>query len=224
MELARAVGLLVPACFIVQGSHPLFVIERYDRSQGKDGLTHRIHQQDFCQAQGFTSEQKYEDKGGPTIKQAYEIILQHFPAKKRLVSVTNLLDWVAFNLLIGNNDSHSKNISLLLQPEGLTLAPFYDLLCSAIYPRLQREFSFSIGGQRDFTKISKKNTEVLEKDLGLKTGTFGRHILTLAAKIEKERTSIAERVQREHPEAKIPARISTLISKRIKSLQLQGIN
>jgi serine/threonine-protein kinase HipA len=223
MELARAVGLLVPACFVLPGRHPLFVIERYDRSQGNDGLTHRIHQQDFCQAQGFTSEQKYEDKGGPTIKQDYELILKHFPAKKRLRSLTNFLDWVAFNLLIGNNDSHSKNISLLLQPEGLTLAPFYDLLCSAIYPRLQREFSFSIGGQSDFTKISKRNTEVLENDLGLKAGTFGRHILTLAAKIEKEQTSVAKRVQREHPKAKIPTRISTLISDRIKSLQLQGI-
>lgn len=224
MELARAVGLLVPACFVLPGTHPLFVIERYDRSQGKDGRTHRIHQQDFCQAQGFTSEQKYEDKGGPTIKQDYELILQHLPAKKRLASLANFLDWVAFNLLIGNNDSHSKNISLLLQPEGLTLAPFYDLLCSAIYPRLQREFSFSIGGQRDFTKISKRNTEFLEKDLGLKVGTFGRHILTLAAKIEKEQTSVAKRVQSEHPEAKIPARISKLISDRIKSLQLQGIS
>ena len=90
---------------------PLFVIERYDRSQGHDGLTHRIHQQDFCQAQGFTREQKYEDKGGPTLKQGYELILKHFPAKKRLRSLINLLDWVAFNLLIGNNDSHSKNIS-----------------------------------------------------------------------------------------------------------------
>ncbi len=223
MELARAVGLLVPACFVLPGRHPLFVIERYDRSQGYNGLTHRIHQQDFCQAQGFTSEQKYEDKGGPTIKQSYELILKHFPAKKRLRSLTNFLDWVAFNLLIGNNDSHSKNISLLLQPEGLTLAPFYDLLCSAIYPRLQREFSFSIGGQRDFTKISKRNTEILEKELGLKTGAFGRQILTLAEKIEKERTSVAKRIEREHPKAKIPARISTLISDRIKSLQLQGI-
>jgi serine/threonine-protein kinase HipA len=186
-------------------------------------MTRRIHQQDFCQAQGLTSEQKYEDKGGPTIKQAYELILEHFPAKKRLGSVTNFLDWVAFNLLIGNNDCHSKNISLLLQPDGLTLAPFYDLLCSAIYPKLQREFSFSIGGQRDFTQISKRNMEALEKDLVLKTGTFLRHILTLIAKIEKEQTSVAKRIQHEHPEAKIPARISALISDRIKSLQLQGI-
>jgi serine/threonine-protein kinase HipA len=224
MELARAAGLHVPACFVLPGRHPLFVIERYDRSQAKDGLVKRIHQQDFCQAQGFTSEQKYEDKDGPTIKQDYELILKHIPAKKRFSCLTSFLDWVAFNLLIGNNDSHSKNISLLLQSDGLTLAPFYDLLCSAIYPRLQREFSFSIGGQRDFTKISKKNTEIMEKELGLKVGTFGRHILTLAEKIESERVSVANRIQREHPEAKIPNRISALIRDRIKSLKMQGVN
>ncbi|NDC23344.1 MAG: hypothetical protein EBZ49_04360 [Proteobacteria bacterium] len=55
MELARAVGLEVPSCQVVDGDHPLFVIERYDRQLNKaDGSTHRIHQQDLCQAQGFS--------------------------------------------------------------------------------------------------------------------------------------------------------------------------
>jgi len=56
---------------------------------------------------------------------------------------------------------------MLLQPEGLTLAPFYDLLCTAIYPKLQREFPYSMGGQRNFVKISAKNTNVLEKNYSI---------------------------------------------------------
>ena len=31
MRLAGMVGLEVPNCFIIEGRHPLFVIERYDR-------------------------------------------------------------------------------------------------------------------------------------------------------------------------------------------------
>ena len=44
MELARAVGLQVPASFVLHGCHPLFVIERYDRSHDQQGQTRRIHQ------------------------------------------------------------------------------------------------------------------------------------------------------------------------------------
>jgi len=38
--------------------------------------------------------------------------------------------------LIGNADAHAKNISLLLPEEGSRLAPFYGLMCTAVYPEL----------------------------------------------------------------------------------------
>ena len=69
MTLARLVGLPVPHCEINEDhDHPLYIVERYDRTQ-EAGRINRIHQQDFCQAQGVTSEFKYESKGGPSIGQ-----------------------------------------------------------------------------------------------------------------------------------------------------------
>jgi serine/threonine-protein kinase HipA len=53
MELAREIGFKVPKCLVTNGRHPLFVIERYDRFRDSKGIIHRIHQQDFCQAQGY---------------------------------------------------------------------------------------------------------------------------------------------------------------------------
>ena len=44
-----------------------------------------------------------------------------------------LFRWVLFNTLVGNSDSHLKNISFLMSAEGVQLAPFYDLLCTAVY-------------------------------------------------------------------------------------------
>ena len=38
-----------------------------------------------------------------------------------------------FNTLVGNSDSHLKNISFLVSHEGVQIAPFYDLLCTAVY-------------------------------------------------------------------------------------------
>jgi len=38
-----------------------------------------------------------------------------------------------FNYLIGNNDAHAKNISFLVSPNSISVAPFYDLLCVQAY-------------------------------------------------------------------------------------------
>ena len=59
----------------------------------------------------------------------------------------HLLRWLFFNLFVGNNDSHAKNLALLATPEGLRLAPFYDLLCTRVYSGLAKHFAFRIGGE-----------------------------------------------------------------------------
>ena len=45
-----------------------------------------------------------------------------------------LISWVIFNYLIGNRDTHAKNLSLTIARDRVKLAPFYDLLSTAIYP------------------------------------------------------------------------------------------
>src|SRR3546814_14908353 len=37
------------------------------------------------------------------------------------------------NILTGNNDAHLKNLSFLVGPEGVNLAPHYDMLSTACY-------------------------------------------------------------------------------------------
>ncbi len=223
MELARRVGLEVPHCQVIPGSFPLFLVERYDRFRDQQGNMHRIHQQDFCQAHGLTSEYKYEEKGGPSIKQNYEMILKYIPVQKRLESIQILLDWVAFNLLIGNNDSHSKNISLLLKQQSLEIAPLYDLVCTAIYPKLKRSFSFEIGSQKDGTLLAPKNIVQFERDLGIKEGIFLNRFKVIYRKVMDNKDTLAMQICSEFTNAKIPLRISSLIGERAKSLRLQGL-
>src|SRR3989339_110785 len=57
MKLAKAVGLNIPKVFLIEGQYPLYLVERFDRII-LDSKTIRIHQQDFCQAQGITSRKK----------------------------------------------------------------------------------------------------------------------------------------------------------------------
>ncbi len=228
MQLAHAIGFNVPPCEIRPGLHPLYIIERYDRiktknkSKNKDEVS-RIHQQDFCQAQGLPSEFKYEAKGGPSIQKNYELILKSVSAKQRLPNIESFLDWIFFNLLIGNNDSHSKNISLLYKNGKNELAPFYDLVCTAIYSTLKKDFAFVIGDRTDFSQIGINQFTLLETQLQIKPGTLHTRLNSLIAKLQAQKESVAKRVVSQFPEAKIVERISDLIERRIKGLRQQGM-
>ena len=183
---------------------------------------HRVHQQDLCQAQGFSSEYKYEVKGGPSLKQDYEFLAHHIPPAHRLRSMERFLDWVCFNLVIGNNDSHSKNVSLLLYENNkYKLAPFYDLMSTAIYPRLEGSFSFRIGDRDEFSKIGKNQIEQLEKQLVLKRDVFKKRLQGMVDRILAKSETVANRIHERYPDAKIPRRINKLIDKRIESLKFQ---
>lgn len=222
MRLARLVGLNIPDCEVLDDEkHPLFIVERYDRKIGKN--VKRIHQQDFCQAQGFVSEEKYEAKGGPSLKDNYHLIKSNVSVKKRSKALFEYLDWICFNLLIGNNDSHSKNISLLLVDGKIELAPFYDLLCTAIYPGLKRKFSFVIGDTDDASRIGKNQFEKVDNELGLKAGTMARRALEMKERLMENKDALAIQVRSELPNAKITKRIANFIEKRCKSLARQGV-
>ena len=223
MELARAIGLNVVFCRILEGRYPLFVTEQYDRIKGDQGIVPRLHQQDFCQAQGIVSAEKYEFKGGPSIKNNYDLLLNHVVASKRINALADFLSWVCFNLLIGNNDSHSKNISLLLINDRNELAPFYDILSTSIYDSLHEDFSLKIGDRYTFSKIGLNQFTLLEKNLGIKIGSLTQRMKDTRDLILTHKDIVLEEVLDKHPHAKIPKRISTLIGRRAKGLTLQGI-
>jgi len=50
--------------------------------------------------------------------------------------LNQLLKWLIFNLVVGNNDSHLKNLAFLQTEEEIRLAPFYDLLSTSIYKEI----------------------------------------------------------------------------------------
>lgn len=121
------------------------VISRYDREIGPDGRLHRLHQNDLCQVLGIPSGKKYESEGGPSLKTCFQAVLERSvqPAldKKRLI------EWVIFNVLVGNMDGHAKNLSLITIGKRTRLAPFYDLICTTVYPNLSQKLAFKIGGE-----------------------------------------------------------------------------
>ena len=164
MRLAKMCGLTVPEVMILGDKVPLFGIERFDRV-ARSNLTRRLHAQDFCQALGIPSKDKYESHGGPSFVSCYNLVREH--STNAAHDLLGLIDWVGFNLALGNNDSHAKNLSLILSSNGIKLAPFYDLVCTALYPQFSSQFAFRFAEVRSWDKITNARIDVFTKHLGL---------------------------------------------------------
>jgi len=184
MKLSAAVG--IPTAGIkartVDELHYILV-ERYDRSQvrstsGGQTRLQREHQEDFCQALGIVSEHKYQSEGGPSLKQCFELVRNS--SSVPLVDLKSLLDAVLFNLMIGNNDAHGKNFSLIYRTDGQTrLAPLYDLVSTAAYPELSAKMAMKIGGEYEPERIGPKQIEKLANEAALSGPMVRNQVLEL---------------------------------------------
>ena len=222
MRLAKACQLHVPEVFIASSEIPFYIIERYDR-QVVGGESDRIHQIGFCQAQNYLVEEKYEEDGGPTLEANYACLLVN--SSNGIRDVRRYIDWICFNLLIGNNDSHSKNISFIVEDDALVLAPFYDLLCTSIYSEYAPEFAFKIGRHRAWGKLQKID---LQNEI-TKWGLSKSPDLMVQA-MAKMRATIAEQLDQQvsefvalFPKVKAAGRIREEINRRLESFAKRGI-
>jgi serine/threonine-protein kinase HipA len=163
LELARYVGLNIPNVEIRCIKDISFLlIERYDRKIQNKQIT-RIHQEDFCQASGIVSAKKYQNEGGPGFKECFALLNNVTrPAANR-----NMLAWaVVFNFLICNMDAHSKNFSLLHEDAAqIRLAPFYDLLCTRVYPTLTTKMAMKIGNKYAINDVFPRHWQQLCLDI-----------------------------------------------------------
>lgn len=185
MQLAQAIGLDVAQVETgkVEGIDYLLV-QRYDRVEAvSSGKLKRLHQEDFCQALGIVPEQKYQNEGGPSIKQCFDLV--RAASSTPVIDLQALLDAVIFNWLIGNNDAHGKNFSLLYRGEissgpQTRLAPLYDLICTTYYPELSPKMAMKIGGEYVSERVGPANFERMADEAGLAKPMTKRRVVELA--------------------------------------------
>lgn len=128
--------------------HYFLLINRYDRIVISDNKIQRLHQEDLCQALGFGHEQKYQQHGGPSFYDCYNLIQN--VSYNPIIDAENLIKWQIFNCLAGNSDGHAKNLSLVYTNQNeIRLAPFYDLVCTRAIERIDSSLAFSIGDEFD---------------------------------------------------------------------------
>jgi len=164
--LARAAGLRVAEMEpLPLGNQLACLVTRYDRSRDGDKLV-RIHQEDFCQSLGLGHATKYEDEGGPSFATCYELAVG--ACNDPLQANEQLLRWHAFNATAGNADGHAKNVSFLLESSrSIRLAPFYDLVCTRAYQRLDSGLAMRVGGVSDPGQIRSEHWTRLAEEIGV---------------------------------------------------------
>lgn len=160
--LAKQIGLPVVDIKLRQLHETSYAqIERYDRLWESEQLI-RLHQEDFCQALGYGFDKKYQQHGGPSFADCYQLVQS--VSTDPVIDTQNLLRWQIFNYLAGNSDGHAKNLSLLYFRSGeIRLAPYYDLICTRAIERIDEHLAFDIGGQRDPGHVTEKHWQVLAK-------------------------------------------------------------
>lgn len=194
MEAARALGLDVPDAAIVPGEHPLFVVRRYDRESAEESgdgapqMLRRVHQEDFCQAIGLTSGEKYETQKTHHAQDMAAILVGY--AARPIEALGELFRRIALNYLIGNCDAHLKNHSLFLR-EGtaVSLAPVYDLVCTTIYDgrfggELSRSMGIRIGDHLNIDKVTPNDFILLARDMRQPKRVAAKTLEELAGSLE----------------------------------------
>jgi serine/threonine-protein kinase HipA len=157
------------------------LVERYDRKRVMiDGVpaVERLHQEDFCQAQNIVSEMKYQKEGGPCFKQCFALLRN--VSTTPVIDLASLLDATIFNYLVGNNDAHGKNFSLLYPDKEIRMAPLYDVISTIFYPELAIEMAMQIGREYSSDRVTPKDFEQLAEDAGLAKPLVRRRVPELA--------------------------------------------
>jgi serine/threonine-protein kinase HipA len=154
MSLAGRLGLEVAPVSILRLPDPVLVVERFDRIRVASGVG-RLHIIDGCQALNLPVSYKYERnfgsgrdvrdiRDGVSFARLFSSV--DYTVKKAVTQLA-LVRWALFQFLLGNSDAHGKNVSFFCKPDGLALAPFYDLVSVVQYEGLDHELAMAYGDE-----------------------------------------------------------------------------
>jgi serine/threonine-protein kinase HipA len=165
----------------VVGDTPCLVVQRYDRTPRPDGTVQRLHQEDFCQAMGFPPERKYQQEGGPLLRDCIAMLREWSTAP--VLDIRDFLDGLVFNMLIGNADAHGKNYSWLYRAGGRRLAPFYDLVCTLAWPELSKTPAMKIGQCDSLETLTPAHWQQMTQEARLGWPMVRQHVESLCHKV-----------------------------------------
>ena len=141
MCLAKIIGIEVPLHGLVysKDNSMTYFIKRFDRIERRK----KCAVEDFAQLSQLSRDTKYDS----SMENVAKVIAQFCSFPK--IEAVKLLRLTLFNFLIGNEDMHLKNFSLIIYDQKVTLSPAYDLLnTSIVIPKPEEELALLLNGKK----------------------------------------------------------------------------
>jgi len=210
LELARALGLPVVDSRIMHFQDEIaIVVERYDRVRTEAGLR-RAHQEDMCQAFAIPPTRKYQNEGGPGIRDIVALLTTNSTSSAE--DVATFHDSVSYNWLIAGTDAHAKNYALLIGSEGrVRLAPLYDVASVLPYPDIDIQkatLSMKLGGEYRLSNITLHHWHKLAAELHVDPDAMVARVDSFAAQLADHVSDITRRMTEEGIKHPIIARLA----------------
>ncbi|MCI1748866.1 MAG: type II toxin-antitoxin system HipA family toxin [Acidipropionibacterium sp.] len=172
MRAAALLGLPVPP---VEYAHfddqTGLLTTRFDRLT-RDSHVRRLHQEDLCQALGLWRTMKYQADGGPAASVIVAFLERILDPRGVRRGVRDFARAQVFNWVVAGTDAHAKNYAILYPSRQVILAPFYDLVSTALlWPPTQVHFegrlAMKFGGEYRLRKVDMGRCHHAAKDLGV---------------------------------------------------------
>jgi serine/threonine-protein kinase HipA len=203
MSLAGRMGLPVAPVSICRTPRPVLVVTRFDRTvQAHAGGTRvqRLHVIDACQAADLPVDFKYERNFGDGehvrhIREGVSFATLSGCVERsvnKAATRLTLLRWALFQFLIGNTDAHGKNFSFFVSRQGLSPAPWYDLLSVVQYPSVSHDLAMAFGDEFVLDQVRAFQLADFAKRCGINRRLLGREALRLARLVRVQARAQAE--------------------------------
>jgi len=178
------------------GAEAAIMIERYDRLATERGYI-RIHQEDFCQALGVPPDRKYQNEGGPGLREIIALIREVSEAPQD--DVATFVDATIFNWIIGGSDAHAKNFSLLLTAGGRArLAPIYDVASVLPYaPQVQFQdvkLAMKVGGEYRLSEIGLRHWDRFSAENRIDADRVRQRIASIADRLPDLAVAVRDQI------------------------------
>jgi len=121
-----------------------------------------------------------------------------------------VFQWIVFNTLVGNSDCHLKNMSFMVDAQGIRVAPFYDLLCTAVYHTRafadeqaiwpNEPLAMPVAGAATFGDVTRQKLVDTGIQLGVALGTAEREVSRLVSKLAAAADELMTQMESEYAE------------------------
>ena len=182
---------------------PVLCVERFDRRLNA-GQVESVHIIDGCQALDRPVDHKYERNIGTgedvlhirdgVSFQALGTLRESGFLRNVAIDLRQIAIWAFTTLLLGNSDAHGKNLSFFAQHRSLAVAPFYDLVCIALYDSTRIEHDLAMAFGDEFSLVNVKAFALADfcERLGWPRSTFARELTTLSQLVKQEALAQAD--------------------------------